>query len=329
MRRKLIFSLLGAFLIAAWIVLSACQAAVETVPGSTDTSSSDPASTSSETVVIPTGSGETTEQPTETTPVSTPTPSPKPVVDRSAEYIYQAFPKFTPVNYDSPAILPETEDMGQGYIDKISFICDSPTYWLWPKGLLSGGKESNQVWTGPEGTMTLAYQSTYWILDPFDNEEKPIRSVVEQHKPEYLIIALGINGVSFMKEDYFVDEYTDLVTDIQAISPDTIILLQSIYPITSDYRNWGHITNVSITRANSWILKIAEKTGCKYLDTISVLLDDNGEAKAELMRSDGLHPNTDGLKLILHYIRTHGYRVAQCQSFKCQEHQTPDNAAIQ
>ncbi|HAL74951.1 MAG TPA: hypothetical protein DCM45_07705 [Clostridiales bacterium] len=198
--------------------------------------------------------------------------------------------------------------MGQDYIGKITFICDSPTYWLWPKGLLSGGKNSKQIWTGPGGTMTLAYQRTYWILDPYDNKERPVRSVVERHKPEVLIIALGINGVSFMKEDYFVAEYTDLVTDIQAISPDTVILLQSIYPITRQYRNWGSITNVTITRANNWILQIAEDTGCKYLDTISVLLAENGEAKTELMMKDGLHPNTEGLKLILNYIRTHGYR---------------------
>lgn len=299
--RKLYFALLVAFQMASGIALSACTVVNDTVSGSAETVLFEPTTIISESIII------------ETTQLITPSPvpSPTPAVDRTAEHIYQAFPKFTPVNYDSPALLPETDDMGQDYIDRITFICDSPTYWLWPKGLLSGGKNSKQVWTGPEGTMTLAYQSTYWILDPYDNKQRPIRSVVERHKPEYLIIALGINGVSFMKEDYFVAEYTDLVTDIQAISPDTIILLQSIYPITRQYRNWGSITNVTITRANSWILRIAEDTGCKYLDTISVLLAENGEAKAELMMKDGLHPNSEGLKVILNYIRTHGYRDLQ------------------
>jgi len=308
--RKFYFSLLVALMISAGLVLSACTTELETVSGSADTVSSDPASTSGEPVVSDTESDATSQEPAETSQFITPSPvpSPTPAVDRTAEHIYQAFPKFTPVNYDSPALLPETEDMGQDYVDKITFICDSPTYWLWPKGLLSGGRNSKQIWTGPDGTMTLAYQSTYWILDPYDNKQRPIRSVVKRHKPEYLIIALGINGVSFMKEDYFVAEYTDLVTDIQAISPDTVILLQSIYPITRQYRNWGSITNVTITRANSWILRIAEETGCKYLDTISVLLAENGEAKSELMMKDGLHPNTEGLKVILNYIRTHGYQ---------------------
>ncbi len=241
------------------------------------------------------------------TPLPQPTPSPKPEPDRRAAHIYAANPALTPVNYDSPALLLPTEDAGQAYVDKLTFICDSPTYWLWPRGLLSGGKDSKQIWTGPEGTMTLAYQGTYHILDPYDKKQKPIRDVVAQHQPEYIVIALGINGISFMKEDYFSKEYTSLVQDIQKISPKTKLILQSIYPINRKYKHYGNITNAMITAGNSWILRIAEENGCVYLDTHAILLDDNGHAKDELMLNDGLHPNTAGLELILDYIRTHAY----------------------
>jgi lysophospholipase L1-like esterase len=36
-------------------------------------------------------------------------------------------------------------------------------------------------------------------------------------------------------------------------------------------------------------------------------LTDEGNAKDELMLKDGLHPNEDGLQVIIDYIRTHGY----------------------
>ncbi len=244
-----------------------------------------------------------------TTSTSTPTmtTTPPPQADDSAAYIYELNPQLIPVNYDSPALLVPSEDLGQEYIDRITFICDSPTYWLWPLELLSDGKDSKQIWTGPEGTMTLAYQGSYQILDPYDNAERPIREVVALHPPDILIIAVGINGISFMDKEYFSAEYMDLVTDIREISPDTIIILQSIYPITRQYRYYGGITNAMITAGNSWIMAIAEETGCSYLDTISVLLDDEGMAKDELMLNDGLHPNIDGLTLILDYIRTHAY----------------------
>jgi hypothetical protein len=298
--------------VLAAFLLSACSAGTanntEQPVGSSESRPQVSPEPTTESSSAPTPSPEPTAT-TAPTPTNTPapTPTPKPEPDRSAAYIYEKNPKLTPVNYDSPALLAPTEDMGQAYIDKITFICDSPTYWMWPYGLFSDGKASKQIWTGPEGTMTLAYQGSYKILDPYDRTERPIRAVVERHKPEYIIIALGINGISFMKEKYFTDEYTDLVTSIQRLSPETTIILQSIYPITHRYKHYGNITNAMITEGNSWILKIAEKTGCKYLDTISVLLNDEGNAKDELMRKDGLHPNVDGLKLILEYIRTHGY----------------------
>lgn len=230
------------------------------------------------------------------------------VIDRTGEEIYKNHPELTGVDYSSPNILPLSEDMGQEYTDKLTFICDSPTYWMWPWGLLGGGENSHSIWTGPQGTMTLCYQSTYCILDPYDNTEKPIRQVVEEHKPEYLIIALGINGVSFMNEEEFKADYSDLVSDILEISPDTKLMVQSIYPITPDYWYWGDITNEIISRANSWILDIAEEYNIPYLDTFSALLAEDGHAKRELMGSDGLHPNYEGLKAVLQYIRTHKYR---------------------
>ena len=45
-------------------------------------------------------------------------------IDRTGEEIYQAHPDLTPVDYTSPMILPLSEDMGQEYVDKLTFICD-------------------------------------------------------------------------------------------------------------------------------------------------------------------------------------------------------------
>lgn len=232
-----------------------------------------------------------------------PEPEPVKIVDRSREYIYEQNPKLVPVNYDSPALLGLTEDAGEEYTDQLVFLCDSPTYWMGPKGLVP----MEHIWTGPEGTQTLAYQSTYKILDPYDNTEKLIRDVVAEHQPEYLVIAIGINGISFMDEDYFKAEYKSLVTDIQTLSPNTKLICQAIYPITPAYKWWGNITNALITEGNQWILEVAEETGCPYLDTFAAILGEDGNAIDDYMRSDGLHPNKEGLTVILDYIRTHAY----------------------
>ena len=73
-----------------------------------------------------------------------------PSADRTGEEIYPAHPELTPVNYDSPALLPRTEDAGQEYIDNVTFLCDSPFYWLKLFGLLSGVRHDAGM-DGPGG----------------------------------------------------------------------------------------------------------------------------------------------------------------------------------
>ena len=226
-------------------------------------------------------------------------------VDRRAESVYAAHPELTPLNYDSPALLPSTEDAGQAYIDGIVCLCDSPIYWLKLYELLKDGYNTNQVWTGPEGTMTLAYLRGFEILDPNDGALRTIPETAALRKPPVILITVGVNGIAFMDEDYFKTEYRNLIDELQAASPDTRLILQSILPITRDYIHWGSITNEIVTRANSWIVELAEEYGLPYLDTFSALVDENGNGKAELMQGDGLHPNRDGQTLILEYIRTH------------------------
>ncbi len=240
---------------------------------------------------------ETTEAPTE----------PAPEVDRTAEEIYKNHPELTPVNYDSPALLPISEDAGQEYIDNLTFICDSPTYWLKGWGMLKDGTETKQIWTGPEGTMTLAYLRDYQIVDPYDGALRTIPETAALRKPPYIVIAVGVNGISFMDEEYFTQEYEHLIDVLQEASPDSVILLQSIYPIYPTYKHWGSITNASITAGNSWILKIAEKYGLHYVDAFSALVGEDGNIQEDLIRSDGLHPNEAGLTKVLEYHRTHAY----------------------
>ncbi len=226
-------------------------------------------------------------------------------VDRRAELIYFNHPELTPVDFESPSLLPLTEDMGEAYTSRIVFLCDSPTWWMKPFGLLTGGTNTTQIWTGPEGTVTLAYLRGYKILDPYDGALRTIPEVTRLHKPEYMIVALGMNGVAFMDEDYFKREYRNILDEMKAASPETKFILQSIYPVSRADASRGIITNADITRANAWILQLAEEYGYPYLDSFSALIAGDGYSPANLMLPDGFHPNKAGLTKILEYIRTH------------------------
>ena len=214
---------------------------------------------------------------------------------------------FNGIDEGSPAVLQVTEDMGQDYIDRIVFLGDSTTYGLKAYSMLTDGRNTKQVWTPTSGTLTLSYQSFADIWYPDDGTEITIREAAAKKQPEYMIITLGVNGVSFMDEDYFKAEYTDLVTGIQQASPDTKIILQSIFPVASNYEYQGSINNEKINAANKWVLEVAESTGVRFLNTCTVLIGSDGYMVSSYQNGDGLHLNGTGFGLVLDYIRTHAY----------------------
>lgn len=208
----------------------------------------------------------------------------------------------------SSVLLAETEDAGQEYIDKLTFLGDSTTYGLKYYEVLSGGKNTTQVWTPASGTLTLFNYATATIVFPEDGQEISIVDAVTRKPPEYLVITLGVNGVSMMDEDWFKTDYTALVQSIQAASPDTKIICNSIYPVENDYEQIESINNTNIPQANEWIKAVAEVTGCKYADSASVLKAEDGSLREDYGNGDGIHLNADGFNAVLNYLRTHAYQ---------------------
>jgi len=283
-----------ALILACLAILCLSGCSDKTPPPQTPSASVDPHPPSTAPV-------DTTPEPVE--PTVPPVPTPEPTLEPS-----ELIPGLnTSINSQSPSFLHETEDAGQEYIDKIIFLGDSTTYGLKYYGMLSGGEDTKQVWTPESGTLTLSYQSVATIVYPEDESEITIKDAAERAKPEMMVITLGVNGVSFMDEASFKAEYTDLVQTIQSVSPDTKIILQSIFPVAADYEYVNSIDNVKILDANRWILDVAEATGVKYLNTISVLLGEDGWLSADHNNGDGLHLNPDSFGLVLNYIRTHAY----------------------
>lgn len=208
----------------------------------------------------------------------------------------------------SSVVLGETEDAGQAYIDKMVFLGDSTTYGLKYYEVLSGGKNTQQVWTPASGTLSLFNYAAATIVFPETGEEISIVDAVTRKQPEYLVITLGVNGVSQMDEDWFKQDYTGLVESIQAASPNTKIICNSIYPVENDYEQIAYINNMNIPQANEWIKAVAEATGCKYTDSASVLKAEDGSLREDYGNGDGIHLNADGFNAVLEYLRTHAYQ---------------------
>ena len=206
------------------------------------------------------------------------------------------------------ARLGETPDAGRDYLDKIVFLGDSTTYGI---GAYYGYGYTelcppSQVWTPSSGTLTLSYYSIATVVYPETKEEIPIAEAVKRAKPEILLITLGVNGISFMDEEWFIRDYTALVQMIREASPDTKIILNSIYPVADSYQYQKDINNAKINAANGWIERIAENTGARFLyswEAVAV----NGKLPETSHNGDGLHLNGETFTAVMQYIRTHAY----------------------
>ena len=212
------------------------------------------------------------------------------------------------IDTSSAALLGETEDAGQAYIDRLTFLGDSTTNGLKEYGVLSGGTATTQVWTPASGTLTLYLWNAASIAYPETGAEMTIADAVETKKPEYLVITLGVNGVAELEEDAFKIYYTDIINCVKEASPSTRIICNSIYPVENDYEHIDQISNEKINTANGWILDVAEATGTRYADSCSVLKAADGSLREELGNGDGLHLNADGYNAVLEYLRTHAWQ---------------------
>ena len=206
----------------------------------------------------------------------------------------------------APTVLEESEDMGKEYIDSLIFLGDSTTYGLKTYKMLTDGKSTKQLWAANGATLSIADILTKKIIYPDTGKEMLIADAMALAKPEYLVVTLGAEGLRAIDEEEFVKQYTSLVDALISASPETKLILQSIFPTNEKL---AKLTNEKVDIANQHILKIAEEKGVRYLDTQSVLKDENGGLNVKYDNGGtGMNLTAEGFEIVLNYIRTHGYK---------------------
>ena len=202
---------------------------------------------------------------------------------------------------ESDTILKQTEHGGVEYLNKIIFLGDSRTYGLKSFGMLEGGQKTTQVWTPKNGTMSIWDMQYQKIVYPDTGIEMTCADAAALKQPKIILISLGFNGFDIVEKDYFIFEYTKLIESIKAASPDTKIILQSMFPVRHDY---SLTANERIKIGNEWIFETAQKNYAKFLNTSEVLSDKDGFLLEEYT-TDGCHLTPLGLDVQIEYVCTH------------------------
>ena len=156
----------------------------------------------------------------------------------------------------------------------------------------------DQILTPPDGTFYLRNLFTTRIL--YDGKIMSIEEAIHSASPHILIVTVGVNGLSHWEKELFTQLYNQMLDKFHEASPDTEIVLQSIFP-TAKIRA-KHLENFTVKRVdevNSWIEEIAAVRGMIYINSAKALKGEDGWLSPAYHNGDGLHLNTTGFKQVL------------------------------
>lgn len=195
-------------------------------------------------------------------------------------------------------LLAAREDAGEAYLSQILFVGDSITIGLSEYHILP---EKQVLGKGGINHKQARSQKV-----EYGGKNVRIPDAVGQQKPKVAVVSFGINGMGVFSEDEFMREYKGLMRDIRNKSPGTILVVQSVYPVSEGYGyEKPESNNKVIDSYNVKLIQMARDEGYYFLNTCEVLKDKEGALAKRFDAGDGLHINVEAYKEILTYVREH------------------------
>jgi hypothetical protein len=201
--------------------------------------------------------------------------------------------------------LPESQDAGQGYIDGLTFLCDSSVIGLRDYALLAGGTATTQVWGSTAGNIPSSSFADCRIRYQAEGVEISPAEAAAKAQPSRLVVVLGADGLDSVDEETFVEGYVSLLKSIREASPNTVIIVCSMSSVTTSYNGVDGVNANTIRTVNDWIKMVCMRTGVYYCDTAYAVNDRAGWLDVDYAAVNGKALNTAGIQKFLEYLRTH------------------------
>ncbi|MBO5883605.1 MAG: hypothetical protein J6Q78_04295 [Clostridia bacterium] len=204
-------------------------------------------------------------------------------------------------------------DDEESYIDSFVFLGESTTSHMKNRGVLSGGKDTDKVWSTSSGTLCLdsSIDSVKLIIG---DKEMTVSECASTLRPRRIMLCFGLNGAkrnASANGAYFKSCYKRLISTIKEASPDTEIYIQSCYPIaenmdSSSYGCSPSELNTIIDTINSYARELSSELGLVFVDTAHLLKNERGMLRTEYQSGDGYHLTADAYVRVIEYIKTLG-----------------------
>ena len=197
--------------------------------------------------------------------------------------------------------VPESERVASAYFDDAVFIGDSLTtgiqlYNILPDTtvLASVGININNIFTNE-------------VINDGNGGQQTILDAAKDIQPAKIYTMLGTNGLKGLGPEETVRYYRQLVQQLKADHPDSIIYVQSLMPINEEIfaANYGYeLTNAEIDECNELLMQMAGEEEVYFVNCAEAIKDENGELPAEFT-TDGLHFRGEYYNKWIDYLKEH------------------------
>ena len=208
-------------------------------------------------------------------------------------------PESSAVAFGQP--VPESERVTSAYFDDAVFIGDSLTtgiqlYNILPDTtvLASVGININNIFTNE-------------VINDGNGGQQTILDAAKNIQPAKIYTMLGTNGLKGLGPEETVRYYRQLVQQLKADHPDSIIYVQSLMPINEEIfaANYGYeLTNAEIDECNELLMQMAGEEEVYFVNCAEAIKDENGELPAEFT-TDGLHFRGEYYNKWIDYLKEH------------------------
>lgn len=118
-------------------------------------------------------------------------------------------------------------------------------------------------------------------------------------------LMFGINELGWQYPEIFAEKYGVVIDSIRECNPDAVIYVESILPVSRDAeRNSNILDSEKIRTYNSLLMELCEEKGIYYLNVARIFTDDEGYLP-DGAAVDGIHLNTDYIRMWLDYLKSH------------------------
>ena len=207
---------------------------------------------------------------------------------------------FSLKGYYENVMLKETESFSDEYLKDFVFTGDSIVLYYAEYSGITGHQIWNKNGINPETIKTSNININYG-----NDGQMLLKDAFKKYKPKYALLTLGSNSAGWMKSDYFISEYKDLIKDLQEASPDTQIIIQSIPPVDAKLDINNSLNNKKINDYNYYLLKMCSELNLKFLNSAEALKNENGTCKTGLCQQDGIHQTKQGIIELVLYLKSH------------------------